>query len=137
MNAIDTNILVYAGSADEVVKGPIAIALLDRLNATDTVLPWQVVCELGAVLVRASRRGDLRRDPAAALSLFRNRFPVAMPTPGVLDVGLHIHRHYQVAYWDALLIAACAEAGVDRLYSEDLPSRPEIAGVTVVNPFLE
>jgi predicted nucleic acid-binding protein len=34
-----------------------------------------------------------------------------------------------------MLIAACREAGVDRLYSEDLPGR-EVSGLVVENPFV-
>ncbi len=46
MNAIDTNLLFYSLDADEVVKQPLAVALLGQLTAaTGTVLPWQVACE--------------------------------------------------------------------------------------------
>lgn len=31
------------------------------------------------------------------------------------------HLDRQCSYWDAMIIAACLEAGVTRLYSEDLP----------------
>jgi predicted nucleic acid-binding protein len=34
-----------------------------------------------------------------------------------------------------MLLAACADAGVERLYSEDVQSCPSISGVEIVNPF--
>jgi predicted nucleic acid-binding protein len=126
MNAIDTNVLVYAISMDEPVKGPAAMALLDRLSESDTILPWQVACEFGAVLNKLIKRGRAQQDDLEALGLFRARFELVMPSPAVLDLGIRLHRVQGVSYWDALLLAACAEAGVDRLYSEDLPARPDV-----------
>lgn len=41
----------------------------------------------------------------------------------------------QVSPWDALLIAACADAGVTQLFTEDMQGRPVIEGVTLVDPF--
>ena len=135
MNAVDTNVFVYAVSADEIAKGPTAMALLDGLSAADTVLLWQVVCEFGAVLARLRLRGGGAPDAFAALTACRERFPLVLPGPAVLDLGLRIHCDHGVSYWDAMLLAACADAGVDRLYSEDVQSCPSISGVEIVNPF--
>ena len=41
---------------------------------------------------------------------------------------------YSVAYWDAMIIAACLEAGVKRLYSEDFAGQ-KIDRLEIVNPF--
>jgi predicted nucleic acid-binding protein len=56
MNAVDTNILIYAISADAEEKGRRALDLLDSLSAADTVLPWQVACKCGAVLTKLVHR---------------------------------------------------------------------------------
>lgn len=136
MNAIDTNVPVYAVSTDEPIKGPAAMRLLDGLAAADTVLLWQVACEFGAVLARLRAQGRTGSDPFAAVAAYRARFPLVLPGPGVLDLGLRIHEEAGVAYWDAMLIAACADAGVERLYSEDVPAVRSAAGVDVVNPFV-
>lgn len=135
MNAVDTNVLVYAVSADEPVKGPTAMALLDQLTAADTLLLWQVACEFGSVISKLRSRGRAGDDAFETLVALRGRFPLVLPAPGVLDLGLRLHREQGLAYWDAMLLAACVEAGVERLYSEDLPGRPSVQGVTVVNPF--
>jgi predicted nucleic acid-binding protein len=39
--------------------------------------------------------------------------------------------------WDALLVAACLEARVDTLYSEDFSGYAEIDGLKIVNPFAQ
>jgi predicted nucleic acid-binding protein len=54
MNAIDTNVLVYAYDDQQLEKRSKAIELIDRLieNRGSTVLLWQVACEFIAVLRR-------------------------------------------------------------------------------------
>ncbi len=136
MNAVDTNLLVYAVSSDEKIKGPQAMDFLDRLSAADTVLLWQVACEFGAVLAKLESRGLASGKVQEALGAVRDRFPLVLPTPHVLDIGLHIHQDQGVSYWDAMLLAACVDAGVDRLYTEDAPGTPIVDGVEIVNPFL-
>ena len=135
MNAVDTNVLIYAVSSDEQVKGPVALQLLDGLSATDTLLLWQVVCELGSVLAKLKRLGRAPADIGSIVAAVRSRFPLVMPSPAVLDECLRLHHELSFSYWDAMLIAACREAGVDRLYSEDLPGR-EVSGLVVENPFV-
>ncbi len=135
MNAIDTNILVYAVAADEPRKGLIAEKLLDGLSGSDTVLLWQVACEFGAVISKLQARGLCGPDAFSALVAFRKRFPLVMPRPSVLDEATRIRQDHHISYWDAMLLAACQDAGVDRLFSEDIQSRPTIGAVQVVNPF--
>jgi predicted nucleic acid-binding protein len=42
-----------------------------------------------------------------------------------------------VSLWDALILAACLEAGVDVLYSEDVPAVEAFQTMRVINPFKE
>ena len=42
---------------------------------------------------------------------------------------------YSLSFWDAMIIAACLEGGVERLYSEDFDAYPTINGLEIVNPF--
>lgn len=76
--------------------------------------------------------GDYRETVAA----LRGCFAIAVPQVSALDRSLEIHTRAGVSVWDALLIAACAEAGVTTLYTEDLQSQPVIDGVAFVNPFV-
>lgn len=135
MNAIDTNVFVYALSQDEPVKQAAAVALLGSLNPDETVVLWQVAVELGAVITRRINAG--RADPGT-LELardLRDRFPLVLPSPSLLDTGPALRERYQLSYWDAMLIAAAQEAGVRRLYSQDVQSAPVIERVAIINPF--
>jgi predicted nucleic acid-binding protein len=46
---------------------------------------------------------------------------------------LHVEQQY--SFWNAMLVAACLEAGVTRLYSEDLPGRRPPTPLEIINPF--
>ena len=43
----------------------------------------------------------------------------------------------EITAWDAMIVAACLECGVQRLYSEDLPGRVVRGPLEIVNPFPE
>ena len=40
-----------------------------------------------------------------------------------------------VSFWDAMILAACLEVGVEILYSEDVPGLDAVDRLRVVNPF--
>lgn len=47
--------------------------------------------------------------------------PLIKPTDAVLDSARAIQADISAHYWDCLLFAACLDAGVTRLYTEDVP----------------
>ncbi|NQV24062.1 MAG: PIN domain-containing protein [Rhodopirellula sp.] len=138
MNAIDTNVLVYSFDADDPVRQQQAIELIDQLseNSEDTILPWQVIVECLACLRRWVDRGRLSASDVdqhmADVSIL---FPVAMPSMNMIPRSLGLTSRHSLSHWDSLLIAACIEANVDTLYSEDLGEGEQYDTVTVVNPF--
>jgi len=135
MIAVDTNILVYAVDANEQTKGAIAAALIERLAAENAVLLYQVVAEFGAVFDRKRRKTQLGIDVPALLEGWFDLFKVVTPSTDVVTRAWRLLESHQLQYWDAVLIAGCIEAGVTRLYTEDLQDRPQIEGVQIVNPF--
>lgn len=135
MNAIDTNVLIYSIDASDARKRQSAVELLESLDESDTVIPWQVACETAAVIRTMAIAGKFRGDYQEAVSALRSCFPVVLPQLSILDRSLQLQLRHQVSPWDALLIAACAEAGVTRLFTEDLQGQSIIDGVQLVNPF--
>lgn len=139
MNAIDTNVLVYAIDLNEPAKQAQAQAraLLRRLGPSSTaVLLWQVAGEYLSCLRRFAATGrfpaaDVEADILDLLSIF----PLALPTDNVIPRSLSLVSRYSLSHWDSMLIAACLEAGVDTLYTEDLDAGMTYDRVTVVNPF--
>ena len=58
-----------------------------------------------------------------------------LPTLAVLIRAEDLMRRYSLSSWDALIVAACIEAGVTRLYTEDFDDSVRAEGLEVVNPF--
>jgi len=62
-------------------------------------------------------------------------FPVVMPSMNMIPISLGLTSRHSLSHWDSMLIAACIEANVETLYSQDLGDGEQYDTVTVVNPF--
>jgi predicted nucleic acid-binding protein len=133
MNALDTNVLVYAVSALDGHKEKAAKKILARAVNAGWSVPAQVYGEFFAVMTR--RQYMTRKEARAAIEAFSAVMP-AMPSTVTAHVAaLKLAAERQVQYWDALIIAVCAEHGVTHLYTEDTPSAATLLGVKCVSPF--
>lgn len=138
MNAVDTNVFVYFVDQDEPLKRAKAVQLLDRLVKEDveTVLLWQVAAELLSCLRRWENEGRINRHEVQEhFNRLEATFRCVPPTQPILRKSFDLCSRYSLSHWDAMLLAACIEAGVHTLYSEDLSPGVRYDSVTVVNPF--
>jgi predicted nucleic acid-binding protein len=138
MNAVDTNVLVYSLDAVDPVKHGKAKALLVGLAAgsTPTILPWQVAAELLNWLRRSQAAGKLSAaDVDAHFRATLAPFPLAIPSAKAFPKYFDLFSRFSLSHWDAMLLAACHEAGVTTLYSEDMDAGTDFDGLRVVNPF--
>ncbi len=138
MNAIDTNVLVYWADADGGDKRTIAVELLKRLQQAPqrTFLMWQVAVEFLNCMRRFELSGRLTREETVSyLQSLENTFDYALPTIPVIHNALDLNVRYSLSHWDSLLVAACIEAGVTTLYSEDMADGAAYDGMRIVNPF--
>ena len=101
---------------------------------SNPVLLWQVGCEFIAASRKLADQGFTQQAAWAQLSMLVNAWGVAIPRTTMLSRAQSLHMREQVSFWDALLFAACLEAGVQRLYSEDVPGQT-IPGLEIINPF--
>ncbi len=135
MNAFDTNVFVYACDNSDRRRQAVA---LDRLESTpDAVLLWQVACEFIAASRKLEVHGFTVQEAWENLSDWLTSFDLVIPSEDVLHHARALHVEQQWSYWDAMIVSACLEAGVTRLYSEDLPGRPAPAPLEIVNPFAQ
>lgn len=136
MNAVDTNVLIYAHDPRDPAKQARAVELIASL--TDGVLLWQVACEYVAASRKLAAYG---LDPQRAfddLKRLRKVWTPVAPNWAVLDGAEALMAAGNLSIWDAMIIAACMENGVRTLYSEDFDSSATAStGVAVVNPFLK
>jgi predicted nucleic acid-binding protein len=138
MNAVDTNVYVYALDADEATKQAKALELFDQLalHPADTVLIWQVAGEFLNQLRRWESQGQLTTAQVeTAFHRARAVFPVRIPTEGVFQISFDLRSRFSLSHWDSMLLAACKEAGVTTLFSEDMDAGTDYDGLKVVNPF--
>jgi len=139
MNAVDTNVYLYAIDADEPAKQAQAIALFDRLvlQPSETVLIWQVAAEFLSQLRRWESKGKLTAEEVqTTFHRFNALFPLRLPIEGVFRLAFDLHSHFALSHWESMLLAACKAAGVTTLYSEDMDSGTDYRGLRTINPFL-
>ena len=53
----------------------------------------------------------------------------------MFSISTELRSRFSLSHWDSMLLAACKEAGVTTLYSEDLDTGTDYNGLRVVNPF--
>ncbi len=133
MNAVDTNILVYARDPRDPRKQETAIQLIETLE--DGALLWQVACKYVAAARKLERVGCTVNKAWSDLRRLRQAWNVCTPESTVLDRAKSLMGRYSLSFWDAMLVAACADVGVSRLDSEDFGPYPAIDNVEIVNPF--
>lgn len=133
MIAVDTNVLVYAEGMGDDARNATARDILDAIPNKELVLPLQALAELAHVLTRKARL-DLsgvreRVDRWAVLSI------LAPTMESTFSSALSLATERRLQVFDAIILAASAEAGCRLLLSEDMQDGFVWRGVTVADPF--
>lgn len=132
---VDTNVLVYAFSADDEKRSRQARDLLDGLMRANSLrTSTQVLQELFVTLTRKGARPILHRDALKSLDLIA-QFPVFQVDYPAIHAAAELHRQHRLSFWDALIVVATSRSKTERLYTEDLQHGQKILGVEIVNPF--
>lgn len=135
--AIDSNVLLYtaklAKSEQDQQKVPIARELRSALQPRAMiVLPAQALGEVYTVLVRSGWIRGAAREQVADFA----RTAVVAPTfQATFATALDLAVAHQLQLWDAIILAAAAEASCELLLSEDMHAGFTWRGCTVANPF--
>jgi len=97
---------------------------------------WQVAGEFLGQLRRWESNGRLTSAAVeAAFQRFSRYVPLRIPSESVFQVSFDLHSRFSLSHWDAMLLAACKEAGVTTLYSEDMSAGTNYDGLTIVIPW--
>jgi predicted nucleic acid-binding protein len=127
MDSLDTNILVYATDESDPPKHAAARKLLERAIKMGWPVAAQVYGEYYSVVTR--KKIAPRPAARAVIEAWATYMPPLPSSITAHTAALQLATEKQVQYWDALIIAVCAEHGVKQLYTEDLPSSPKLLGV--------
>jgi predicted nucleic acid-binding protein len=133
MNSLDTNILVYAVSELNGEKERIAKSLVDQASNESWPIAAQVYGEFFSVMVR--RKYMTRQEANIAVEAFSAVMPPVVSSLAAHAAALKLATARQMQYWDALIIATCAERGVKQLYTEDIPGLAKPLGVRCTSPW--
>ena len=130
---VDTNILIYAYSEDEIEKQTIANKFLEDYSET-IIISNQVINELVNVLFKKFKlsSNDIE-NTILELDTFMQIVDFDITTQ---IKAVRIKEKYKLQYYDALIIATALENGCTILLSEDMQHHQVIDNVlTIVNPF--
>ena len=130
---IDTNVLVYADSANAADKQACATALIaEHLRAGSGVISTQVLHEF---VNAALRKLALPLEIVRARVRLYARFETVNASPAAMLEALDLHALHQVSFWDALILQAAHQSGCVQLLTEDLQTGAASGGVRIVSPF--
>ena len=131
---LDTNILIYSYSEDEIEKQTIANELLEEYSE-NIIISNQVVNELVNVLFKKFK---LSSDDIENVVLELDTFiPIVNFELATQIKALRLKEKYKFQYYDALIIATALENNCDILFSEDMQHQQVIENVlTIINPFI-
>jgi predicted nucleic acid-binding protein len=125
----DTNLIVYF-SFDDDAKAEQA----DELLRAGGVVSIQVLNEFANVARRKRKRTYAEIN--IALDAIKSTCLIVPLTIETHRLGMEYAERYQLALYDAMIVAAAVLAGCTRLYSEDLHDGLIIDGLTIRNPFV-
>lgn len=132
---VDTNVLVYAYDSADPAKQAEAQRILREGTVRDALaVSAQVLGEFFTVVTRRIPT-PMTADRAAAAIDALKPVPVVEIDRQLVERAIETHRRYEIAYWDALIIAAAERAGCVEVLSEDLNAGQRYGGVVVTNPF--
>lgn len=130
---LDTNIIIYAFSEDEVEKQSVALGLLDRQD-DNVLISKQVINELANILLKKFKLSSNQVENAILeLDTIVNIVDFGLSTQ---IKALHIKDKYNLQFYDSLIIATALENRCTTLYSEDMHHKLLIENrLKIINPF--
>jgi predicted nucleic acid-binding protein len=135
---VDTNVLVYRFDDRFAEKQRIAVEILRRGIAEDSIrLPHQAIVEFVAAVTRPIRgytilkQSDALREAEELLK----QFTVLDPNEAILHEAVRGCAAYQLSWFDAQMWAYAECYGLSEILTEDLQHDRLYGTVRVVNPF--
>jgi predicted nucleic acid-binding protein len=133
---LDTNVFVYTFDQTAPAKRRRAAELIEEALVTGAgIISTQVVQEFLNVATRKFRVPLRPADCARYLDDVLAPLCQVVPSMELFRCALAIRHESALGFYDALMVAAAAEAGCSTLYSEDMQDGQRLAGVTIRNPF--
>ncbi len=134
---LDTNIIVYAFGQSFPEKAKIAQRLItDGAADKQAIISYQVVQEFINVALRGFRLAIVRPDLESFVLTALFPMMAISSSPALMIEALRLHGENQLAWYDALIVAAALQGDCKVLYSEDLQHGRRFGNLVIQNPFL-
>ncbi len=133
----DSNTLIYAidSSPEGSHKSAKSRRLIrDHIQNGSGVISVQVIQEFYVVATQKIAL-PLSSDQALEYLNYLSIMEIVKPDYEMVVTAVHIHKRFQISFWDAMIIQAAASARCDTILSEDLQDGFKINGLRVLNPF--
>ena len=130
--ALDTNIIAYAEGIDDPERQTQALRILNGVPRELFLISIQVAGELFNVLTRRRVPREIAKE---RVQFWKQTLAVMDTTQTLMDASLDLAEEHRLRIWDAVILAAAAEARCELLLSEDFQDGFAWRGVTVANPF--
>jgi predicted nucleic acid-binding protein len=112
---VDTNILVYLYSEDDLEKRDIARTPIDKYNC---VVSTQVLNEFSNVSIKKFKKTS--EEIELAIDEIIEQFSVVFINEQTVKHALKIHAKYRYGYFDSLMIVSALNSDCKYLFTEDL-----------------
>lgn len=132
---VDTNILVYAHDAAAGQKHDAAKALLQALwQSRRGCLSIQVLQEF---YVTVTQKVAAPYSVSEAARIIEDLAVWRIHAPTVTDVlaAIDLQSHYQLSFWDAMILHSAGSLGCNVVWTEDLNHGQTINQTTIRDPF--
>ena len=130
---LDTNIIIYAFSEDEIERQSVALNLLDR-EGDNVFISKQVINEFINILLKKFKLSSKEvENSILELDTVVNIVDFDLSTQ---IKALHIKDKYNLQFYDSLIVATALENRCTTLYSEDMHHNLLIENrLKILNPF--
>ncbi len=133
---IDSNVFIDLLDTRDPRKHDIAKQLIaSAIGSNDACISFQVVQESLRVI---TSKLPVPASPDIAQAFLQHSLQplwTVMPSAALYASAMRLKERWQLALYDALIVAAALEGGSKRLLTEDLQHGQRIEGLRIVNPF--
>ncbi|MBI5186556.1 MAG: PIN domain-containing protein [Nitrospinae bacterium] len=131
---VDTNIWLYSFiETDEAEKTKIAKSII---RDNEVFISSQVVNETCVNLLRNARFSE--ENIQLLITSFYHKYTVLKISKGILFHASKLRGHYNLSFWDSIVVASALDSNCRYLYSEDMQNGLIVEEkMTIVNPFKE
>ncbi len=131
--ALDSTVMIYAEGLIDDPRNAMAQDLLLSLPGESLLIPLQAAAETLRWLIRKAKLPP--SEAARSVARWTSHYAVQPTDRAVLEGALELVAKHKLQVFDAIILAAAAEARASLLLSEDMHEGFRWRGVTVVNPF--